>query len=321
MSHEARPDRRCFLKAASTLVGGAFLTSGKKAQAAEEVGESGKKNKGAPIIVVHGGYSSQLHERPEDLKAAQDMLALITAQAEDYMQGRSADGKRHNAADTARYAVELLEASRIFNAGIGARFQRDGDIRRTAAIMSRSAEGMPVSGSIEVVPGVLNPITIAYARFQEAQRQPWYAQTAFSNAHLSGEKSLEYLLAEKIEIPGMKTGYETTGKRLDEMLKLCQTEGAQAAMTPGRHPSTGTVGCVVMDTDGHFAAATSTGGTANNVPGRVGDVGTAGGTFASDQGAGLDDRRWRRHPQSGHGMRHGQRAGFYRRRWRRALDV
>ena len=40
-----------------------------------------------------------------------------------------------------------------------------------------------------------------------------------------------------------------------------------------------------MDAEGHFAAATSTGGTANNVPGRVGDVGTAGGTFASHQGA------------------------------------
>ena len=39
------------------------------------------------------------------------------------------------------------------------------------------AEGMPVSGSIEVVPGVINPITIAYARFQEARRQPWSAQT------------------------------------------------------------------------------------------------------------------------------------------------
>ena len=56
-------------------------------------------------------------------------------------------------------------------------------------------------------------------------------------------------------------------------------------MESAGHASTGTVGCVVMDTDGHFAAATSTGGTANNVPGRVGDVGTAGGTFASDKGA------------------------------------
>ena len=151
--------------------------------------------------------------------------------------------------------------------------------------MSRSAEGMPVSGSIEVVPGVVNPITIAYARFKEAQRQPWHAQTAFSNAHLSGEKSLEYLLENKIPIPGMKTGYETTGKRRDEILTFARQAGEQAATASAGHASTGTVGCVVMDADGRFAAATSTGGTANNVPGRVGDVGTAGGTFASHQGA------------------------------------
>jgi hypothetical protein len=40
-----------------------------------------------------------------------------------------------------------------------------------------------------------------------------------------------------------------------------------------------------MDCDGHFAAATSTGGTANNVPGRVGDSGTSDGNFASALGA------------------------------------
>ena len=122
MSPEAKPDRRCFLKAAGTVVGGVFLTTGKTTQAAEEPSESGNRKKSAPIVVVHGGYTSQLPERPEDLKAAQDMLALITAQAEDYMQGRTGDGQTHDAADTARYAVELLEASRIFNAGIGAAF-------------------------------------------------------------------------------------------------------------------------------------------------------------------------------------------------------
>ena len=55
-------------------------------------------------------------------KPRRTCLRLITAQAEDYMQGRNDDGKTHDAADTARYAVELLEASRIFNAGIGEAF-------------------------------------------------------------------------------------------------------------------------------------------------------------------------------------------------------
>ncbi len=230
MNPEAKPDRRCFLKTGGALIGGVLLTPDQAGQAAE--GTGGKRNKTAPIVVVHGGYTSQLHEKPDSLQAAQDMLALIAAQAVDYLQGHGDDGTPHHAAETARFAVELLEASRIFNAGIGARFQRDGEIRRTAAIMSRSPEGMPVSGSIEVVPGVINPITIAYARFQEAQRQAWHAQTGLSNVHLSGQSSLEYLLEHKIPIPGLKTGYETTGRRRDEILAFARQAGPQTRSSP-----------------------------------------------------------------------------------------
>jgi beta-aspartyl-peptidase (threonine type) len=46
----------------------------------------------------------------------------------------------------------------------------------------------------------------------------------------------------------------------------------------------GTVGAVVRDAAGHVAAATSTGGTANKLPGRVGDTPVLGaGTFAWDR--------------------------------------
>jgi hypothetical protein len=75
--------------------------------------------------------------------------------------------------------------------------------------------------------------------------------------------------------------YVTTKARLNEIKKFARERSEKAA----RHKSTGTVGCVVMDCDGHFAAATSTGGTENNVPGRVGDSGTSDGNFASASGA------------------------------------
>jgi hypothetical protein len=46
----------------------------------------------------------------------------------------------------------------------------------------------------------------------------------------------------------------------------------------------GTVGAVAADRDGHLAAATSTGGTVNKRPGRVGDSPVIGaGTFAWDR--------------------------------------
>jgi beta-aspartyl-peptidase (threonine type) len=45
-----------------------------------------------------------------------------------------------------------------------------------------------------------------------------------------------------------------------------------------------TVGCVAIDRDGHLAAGTSTGGTPNKMPGRVGDVPMVGcGFYADDQ--------------------------------------
>jgi isoaspartyl peptidase/L-asparaginase-like protein (Ntn-hydrolase superfamily) len=47
--------------------------------------------------------------------------------------------------------------------------------------------------------------------------------------------------------------------------------------------SHGTVGAVALDADGHLAAATSTGGTADKAPGRVGDSPVIGaGTWADD---------------------------------------
>ena len=104
----------------------------------------------------------------------------------------------------------------------------------------------------------------------------------------------------------------------NEILTFAREQDEQAALTPAGNRSIGTVGCVVMDTDGHFAAATSTGGTANNVPGRVGDVGTAGGTFASDKGAAsmTGDGEGIRNLAMACGMVGG--AGFYRHRRCRA---
>jgi len=48
----------------------------------------------------------------------------------------------------------------------------------------------------------------------------------------------------------------------------------------------GTVGCVALDATGKIAAATSTGGIFNKLPGRVGDSPLIGcGTYANDRGA------------------------------------
>jgi len=54
-----------------------------------------------------------------------------------------------------------------------------------------------------------------------------------------------------------------------------------------------TVGCVALDRHGHVAAGTSTGGTPNKMPGRVGDVPMVGcGFYADDEMGGASSTGW-----------------------------
>jgi isoaspartyl peptidase/L-asparaginase-like protein (Ntn-hydrolase superfamily) len=62
------------------------------------------------------------------------------------------------------------------------------------------------------------------------------------------------------------------------------TERARARWLAGRAATHGTIGAVAVDPGGHFAAATSTGGTAGKLQGRVGDTPLIGaGTYADDR--------------------------------------
>ena len=59
---------------------------------------------------------------------------------------------------------------------------------------------------------------------------------------------------------------------------------ASGAAPVDEHYSPGTVGAVALDSSGHLAAATSTGGLEGKPPGRVGDSAIIGaGTWADDE--------------------------------------
>src|SRR5262249_17935178 len=149
----------------------------------------------------------------------------------------------------------LLEENPLFNAGVGARFQQDGQIRRTASIMGPTPQGVYVSASIEGVQGITHPIDEALKLHQEIALQPKHKQIGYSNRHLAGREATG-------EQPngGEKEKYVPTRAGRKKNKEAPRKQGGR----PPRHK--GTVGCVVMDCDGHFAAATSTGGTASNVP-------------------------------------------------------
>jgi L-asparaginase len=277
------PNRRTALRIAIAAVGALLIVSAavgdlrveSQPSAQDDKDKTAPKGKMKPIIAVHGGYTNELRQDTKTLKAKRDSIACVIAQAEAFLLGRI-DGKRHTAVETAHFAVGLLEKNPLFNAGLGARFQQDGQIRRTASIMGPTPQGEYVSASIEGVQGITHPIDEALKLHQEITHQPKPKQIGYSNCHLAGREATRKLLER-----GATEEYVTAQARLDEIKEFARKQGKESA----RHKSPGTVGCVVMDCDGHFAAATSTGGTENNVPGRVGDSGTSDGNFASALGA------------------------------------
>ncbi len=195
-----------------------------------------------PKLILHGGIESFIDDEEKSQK--QEALERICQISYDYLM-------RGNALDAVEFAIKMLEDNALFNAGTGSIFQKDGIQRMDASIM----DGHTIkAGTVAQVYGVKNPIAVARLVMEET-----------SHIMLVGEGALQFARIKGIEI------YPTlTELALKKWLRINQ------------EPAHGTVGAVAIDKYGHMAAATSTGGWATSLPGRVGDVAVIGaGTYAN----------------------------------------
>jgi L-asparaginase len=193
-------------------------------------------------LIIHGGFFSESSQTHDTKTAKQNSLKNIAQRSFEYLQN-------HTAEETAVYAVSLLEDDELFNAGKGSQIQRDGKIRMSASLMS--GETQKFSGVINIQQ-VKNPILIAASLMQEDDRV------------LGDEGAKRYAADHGVEdfspeIPQRRTEYE-------EKLK---------------NGGLGTVGCVVRDSKGRLAAATSTGGKGFELVGRISDSATVAGNYAN----------------------------------------
>ena len=157
------------------------------------------------------------------------------------------------ALDAVEAAVVGLEDNPLFNAGTGSTLNSLGKIEMDAAIM----EGHSLrAGAVAAVSGVKNPIKLARRILEDGR-----------HIMLAGEGAL--LFARQIGFPE------------------CAPESLLVESEKKRWQSKhGTVGAVAFDSAGRWAAATSTGGIFNKLPGRVGDSPLIGcGTYADGYGA------------------------------------
>jgi L-asparaginase / beta-aspartyl-peptidase len=220
-------------------------------------------------LVVHGGAgtierSSMTPEKQREYRAG--LERALTAGYEILKRGGSS-------LDATEAAVRVLEDDPHFNAGRGSVFTGAGTNEMDASIMDGKTLKAGAVGSVQ---HIKNPIGLARLVMEKSPHVLLDCAGAEAFAEANG-----------VELVDQK--YFFTQERWDALQKIKAAEKNRASgdgesyiiTDQDRH---GTVGAVALDQDGNLAAATSTGGTTNKMPGRLGDTPVIGaGTYANDQ--------------------------------------
>ncbi len=161
-------------------------------------------------------------------------------------------------------AVVVLEDEPIFNAGRGAALCVDGSVELSAAVMSGRSRAV---GAMVGLKSTRNPVRAARAVMG-------HSHCLLFGIHgdmYASEHGLDQVPSDYFLVPYRRRQWERAKNRSE--LHLDHSEDAH-----------GTVGAVARDRRGFLAAATSTGGLVNQLPGRVGDSPVAGaGTWADER--------------------------------------
>lgn len=209
----------------------------------------------SPSVIVHGGAGDLAPERAAGHVAGCERA--VTAALEVLRAGG-------NALDAAQRAVELMEDDPRYNAGRGSALNRDGAVELDAAMMEGA--GLRV-GSVCASPPYRHPVAVARAVL-EARGHVVFAGPGV--ARFAESVGFEGVPAESLVTEAARRRWEAV------------RDGVAEAGWSG-----GTVGAVVFD-GVSVAAATSTGGVVNKLPGRVGDSPIPGaGTWADDEAGGV----------------------------------
>jgi beta-aspartyl-peptidase (threonine type) len=218
-------------------------------------------------LVVHGGAGTI-----ERGKMTSEREAEYRAGLERALRAGSDILRRDGSAlDAVEAAVRVLEDDPHFNAGKGAVFTSAGTNELDGAIMDGATLR---AGTVCGLKHVKNPVTLARLVMEKS-----------GHVMMAGEGAETWAKENGIEMVDQK--YFFTPERFEALQKMREKEKAGG---PGgkklyitdqdRH---GTVGAVALDRAGNLAAATSTGGTTNKKPGRVGDSPIIGaGTYANN---------------------------------------
>lgn len=250
--------------------------------------------KHSPTLLVHGGAWAI----PADAADAHQNGVRQALEA-----GHAILSRGGSALDAVEAAVTVLEDDPTFDAGRGSFLTSDGRVQLDALLMDG---GRMKAGGVACVERLRNPIQAARLVLEKSphvyfvgQGAEQFAQshgmTLIENAELVLDRERERLsFAQARQAAGL-ADLTFSGPDATPDPTLHDDKGPETALPPatGRFDSHDTVGAVALDAEGNLAAATSTGGTLNKTPGRVGDSSLIGcGCYADNLSAAVSLTGW-----------------------------
>jgi L-asparaginase / beta-aspartyl-peptidase len=248
-----------------------------------------------PTLLVHGGAWAI----PAEAEAAHEAgvrLALVT--------GHEILARGGSALDAVETAVAILEEDPTFDAGRGSFLTADGRVQLDALLMDG---GRMKAGGVACVERLRNPVHAARLVLEKSPHVYFVGEGAEQFARSHGMRLIDNAelvldrerrrLAEAQARHAAGLADPTFSGRPDDKSPETAVDAARSAAPsdPDPDPPLGhdTVGAVALDARGNLAAATSTGGTLNKTPGRVGDSSLIGcGCYADNLAAAVSLTGW-----------------------------
>jgi L-asparaginase/beta-aspartyl-peptidase (threonine type) len=197
-------------------------------------------------LIIHGGAGAQ---PGTDYSEQQKHMGDLIVRGRDMLLAGGA------AVDVVTEMVAEMEVSGLYVAGKGSAPNTEGVFELDASIMDGKSKR---AGAVAAIQNVVSPVKAAKSVMDDGR-----------HVMLNGDGARQFAMARNLDGVDDPDAYYT------------EHEGHGSGELEGTH---GTVGAVALDSQGDLAAATSTGGTFNKRPGRVGDTPIIGaGTWADDQ--------------------------------------
>ncbi len=251
----------------------------------------------APTLLVHGGaWAIPSSEAPAHEAGVRTALET----------GYAVLARGGSALDAVEAAVVVLEDDPTFDAGRGSFLTSDGRVQLDALLMDG---GRMKAGAVACVERIRNPILAARLVLEQSPHVYFvgpgaeafaasHGMTLIDNSELVLDRERRRLdHAQKRQAAGLTdetfSGHVHRDDKSPETAAVAVSGDEPEWRRPESHASHDTVGAIALDARGNLAAGTSTGGTLNKTPGRVGDSSLIGcGCYADNLSAAVSLTGW-----------------------------